>query len=158
MVDNNNTKKIVVAVSGGFDPVHIGHIRLFKEAKALGDKLVVILNNDNWLTKKKGYVFMPEQERKEILEAVRYVDEVVITNHPSDPDDMSVCQALYQIKPDIFANGGDRNQDNVPEVAVCQEIGCKMVYNVGQGGKVQSSSWLVDKFKKITQNNNENNK
>ncbi len=157
MTNNNNNKKIVVAVSGGFDPVHIGHIRLFKEAKALGDKLVVILNNDNWLKKKKGYVFMPEQERKEILEAIRYVDEVVITNHPPNPEDMSVCQELWQIRPDIFANGGDRKEDNVPEAVACREMGCKMADNVGQGGKVQSSSWLVNRFKKLTKNN-ENNK
>ncbi len=149
-----NDKKItVVAVSGGFDPVHIGHIRLFKEARALGDKLVVILNNDNWLKKKKGYVFMPEQERKEILEAIHYVDEVVVTNHPPNPDDMSVCQELRQIKPDIFANGGDRKEDNVPEVKVCREIGCRMEFNVGQGGKVQSSSWLVNKFRQFKEKN-----
>ncbi len=149
----SDQKITVVAVSGGFDPVHIGHIRLFREARALGDKLVVILNNDNWLKKKKGYVFMPEQERKEILEAIRYVDEVVITNHPPDPDDMSVCQELRQIKPDIFANGGDRKEDNVPEVKVCGEIGCLMEFNVGQGGKVQSSSWLVNKFKQFKEKN-----
>ena len=69
-----NSSKIIVAVSGGFDPVHIGHVRMFKEAKALGDRLVVILNNDNWLIKKKGFVFMPQEERKEIIEAIKCVD------------------------------------------------------------------------------------
>ena len=72
-------KQTVVAVSGGFDPVHIGHIRLFKSAKKLGDKLCIILNNDNWLMKKKGYVFMPQVERKELLEALVGVDKVLIT-------------------------------------------------------------------------------
>lgn len=141
-------KKVVVAVSGGFDPVHIGHIRMFEEARALGDELVVILNNDNWLLKKKGYVFMDQKERKEILEALRAVDRVVLTKHGPDPEDMSVCAELRELKPDIFANGGDRKQDNVPEVAVCAEIGSKMVFNIGHGGKVQSSSWLVDKHRK----------
>ncbi len=141
-------KSIVVAASGGFDPIHIGHVRIFKRAKALGDKLVVILNNDNWLMKKKGYVFMPQEERKEIIEAIKYVDKVVLTRHAKDTEDMSVCAELKKIRPDIFANGGDRKLGNIPEVPVCEEIGCKMVFNVGEGGKVQSSSWLVDKHKK----------
>ncbi|MFA6252705.1 MAG: adenylyltransferase/cytidyltransferase family protein [Patescibacteria group bacterium] len=136
-----------VAVSGGFDPVHIGHVRMFEAAKKLGDKLVVILNNDNWLKKKKGYVFMREKERKEIIEAFAVVDKVVITKHPKNPKDMSVCTALRQVKPDIFANGGDRKLDNIPEVQVCKEIKCQMIFNVGKGGKVQSSSWLVNKQK-----------
>jgi D-beta-D-heptose 7-phosphate kinase/D-beta-D-heptose 1-phosphate adenosyltransferase len=103
----------------------------------------VILNSDNWLIKKKGYVFMPEKERKAILEALRVVDKVVLTRHKKDDPDGSVCKALYQIRPDIFANGGDRNKENIPEVAVCNELGTKMVFNVG-GGKVQSSSWLTN--------------
>lgn len=140
------TKKITVAVSGGFDPIHIGHVRMFQEARKLGDRLVVIMNNDNWLKKKKGYAFMPEEERKEIIEALRGVDEVVITSHTPNPEDMSVCAELEKIKPDIFANGGDRFKDNIPEVAICESIGCKMVFGLGQGGKVQSSSWLLKKF------------
>ncbi|KKR45752.1 MAG: Glycerol-3-phosphate cytidylyltransferase [Parcubacteria group bacterium GW2011_GWC1_40_13] len=119
------TKNIVVAVSGGFDPIHIGHVRMIREAKKLGDKLVVIMNNDNWLKHKKGYAFMSENERKEILEAIKGVDEV---------------------RPDIFAKGGDRHIGNIPEVAVCEEIGCKIVSDIGDGGKVQSSSWLLKKF------------
>jgi cytidyltransferase-like protein len=139
-------KEIIVAVSGGFDPLHAGHVRLFKEAKARGDKLIVIVNNDNWLYKKKGYVFMPENYRKEIIEAIRFVDEVFLTDHSKDPDDMSVCAALESIKPDIFANGGDRHSDNIPEIEICQKIGCKLVFNSGAGGKIQSSSWLVEQF------------
>lgn len=139
-------KNITVAVSGGFDPIHIGHIRMFQEAKKLGDRLVVIMNNDNWLKKKKGYAFMPEQERKEIIESIREVDEVIITSHFPNSEDMSVCAELEKIKPDIFANGGDRFKDNIPEVAVCESICCKMVFGLGAGGKVQSSSWLLKKF------------
>jgi len=138
-------KAKIVAVSGGFDPVHIGHVRMFAAAKKLGGKLIVILNNDNWLKKKKGYVFMHEKERKEIISAFSMVDRVVITQHPKNPQDMSVCTELKKIKPDIFANGGDRKLDNVPEVAVCKKINCQMIFNVGRGGKVQSSSWLVNK-------------
>ncbi len=140
--------EIIVAVSGGFDPIHPGHIRLFKDARELGDKLVVILNNDNWLMKKKKFVFMSEDERKEVLEGIRWVDEVVITKHSKDTDDMSVSEALLRIKPDIFANGGDRHKHNVPEVDACEKIGCKMVFNVGHGGKIQSSSNLVDQASK----------
>lgn len=145
-MSEQSKERIIVAVSGGFDPIHIGHIRLFQEAKALGDELVVILNNDNWLKKKKGYVFMPQEERAEILVALAMVDRVILTNHPSNPQDMSVCQELRELRPHIFANGGDRKEDNVPEVLVCNEMGCKLAFNMGEGGKVQSSSWLSENF------------
>lgn len=128
-----------VAVSGGFDPLHVGHINLFKDAKKLGDYLVVILNSDEFLMTKKKYIFMPFEQRKEMIESIRWVDEVV----PCIDKDQTVCQTLRKIKPDIFANGGDRNKKNIPEVAICQEIGAQMVFNIG-GGKIQSSSWLVN--------------
>ncbi len=76
-----NPKNIIVAISGGFDPIHIGHIRLINEAKALGDELVVIMNNDHWLRAKKGYIFMPQKERKELLMALSAVDKVIYTSH-----------------------------------------------------------------------------
>lgn len=136
-------KPIVVAVSGGFDPPHRGHVRLFRAAKKLGDKLVVILNNDNWLRAKKGYIFMPQQERKEVLEAFKDVDQVILSSHPKNPKDMSVSKELLRVRPNIFANGGDRYQRNVPEAKICKTINCRMVFNVGRGGKIQSSSWLV---------------
>jgi len=134
-------KKTVVAVVGGFDPVHVGHIRNFREAKKLGDELWVILQSDEWLINKKGYVFMPYNERKEILEAIRYVDKVVpaIGTSPT-------CEAsLEYYRPDIFAKGGDRTPDNMEQIEVdtCRRLGIKIAYNVG-GGKVQSSSWLID--------------
>lgn len=136
-------KKIIVAVSGGFDPLHIGHTRMFMEARKLGDELVIILNNDNWLKKKKGFVFMPERERKELIKHIKWVDDVIITKHKCNDSDMSVCRELRQIKPDIFANGGDRKKNNIPEIAICSELGIKMVFNAGKGGKIQSSSWLL---------------
>lgn len=141
-----------VAVSGGFDPLHIGHVRLIKAARELGDRLVVILNNDNWLLKKKGYTFMNEQERKEILLAFPFVDEVVITSHQKNDEDMSVSETLRVVQPDIFANGGDRNEENAKDphsslyrdIHTCEELDISMVFNVGEGGKIQSSSWLAD--------------
>lgn len=142
-----------VAISGGFDPVHVGHIELMKEAKALGGRLVVILNNDNWLHFKKGFVFMPEKERAEIIKAIRYVDDVIITKHGPDTKDISICRELEGLKPDIFANGGDRKPDGdpIPEVELCNKLGIQLVYNVGKSGKIQSSSELV---KKVRENKN----
>ena len=148
----NGRRRIVVAVSGGFDPVHAGHIQLFEEAKQLGDKLVVILNNDNWLKKKKGFVFITAKERKKIVESIKWVDRVVVSRHGPNPKDMSINKELKKIRPNIFANGGDRTRNNIPEVAVCNKINCKMVFNVGRDGKVQSSSWLLKKFLQSTNN------
>ena len=147
-------EKRVVAVSGGFDPLHVGHIRMFKEAKKLGDILVVILNNDNWLIKKKGYAFMPDKERKEIIEAIGYVDKVVLSCHPPNPKDMSISKDLIRLRPHIFANGGDRNETDAAnpnsslfkDIRTCEKLGISVIYNVGKGGKVQSSSWLLAKY------------
>jgi cytidyltransferase-like protein len=138
-------KRVVVATGGGFDPLHEGHIRLFKEAKKLGDVLIVMLNSDAQLVKKKGNTFyLHEHERKEIVESIKYVDKVII-----DPGQDVTCEAaLNLVKPDILAKGGDRVAGAMPEVElkVCQELGIKIVYNVG-GDKVQSSSWLLKRHK-----------
>jgi cytidyltransferase-like protein len=132
-------KEKIVTVSGGFDPVHIGHIRMIREASKLG-KLIVILNNDAFLIRKKGRAFMPLEERKEILENIKGVDSVFVS---IDEDD-SVCKSLEAIKPDIFANGGDRKDESeIREADVCKRLGIEMVFNVG-GGKIQSSSWLIE--------------
>lgn len=140
-----------VAVSGGFDPVHIGHVRMFEEAKKLGNKLVVILNNDNWLCTKKGYAFMPEAERKEVIEGFRAVDKVVLTCHMKGDPDRSVARELAKLKPAIFANGGDRkNINDIPEGKVCKQHGIRMIFRTGKGGKVQSSSWLTANVEKRT--------
>lgn len=138
-------KKRKVAVAGGFDPLHIGHIRHFKEAKVLGDELIVFLNTDEWLKKKKGYSFMPWEERREVIESIKYVDKVVkvIDKGPS------VSKTLEKYKPDIFAKGGDRNIFNIPgsEIQVCKKYNIKLVFGVG-GEKIQSSSWLLNSFAK----------
>lgn len=148
-------KEIVVMVSGGFDPIHIGHIRYIQEAKKIGNKLVVVINNDNWIRMKKGKEFMGESERKEIIEAISGVDEVIISKHCKNTKDMSVCEEIKLIKPDIFANGGDRKPswDPVPEVSICKELGVKMVYNVGRGGKVKSSSEMLKNYAKTLKKN-----
>ena len=132
-------KRPLVAVSGGFDPVHAGHVRMILEAGEHGDVLV-ILNSDDWLMRKKGYVFMPWAERAEILSAFKGVKEVVSV----DDTDGSVCHALRFNKPDMFFNGGDRKPHNTPENSVCEELGIKQLFSVG-GEKIQSSSELVKK-------------
>src|ERR1700682_5383705 len=110
MPKNSLSKKSkkVVMVSGGFDPVHIGHVRLFEEAKKLGDELVVVINNDNWLKLKKGYAFMPEHERKEIIKEFGAVDRVILSSHKKNTKDISISKDLRSIRPHIFAKGGDR--------------------------------------------------
>lgn len=138
-------KPVVVAVSGGFDPVHVGHIEMFKLARKLGDRLVVILNNDNWLVDKKGFAFMDEAERIRILSAIKEVDDIFVTCHKKGDPDRSICKALEELKPDIFANGGDRKSTkDIPETATCKKLGIKMIF--GLGDKVQSSSWLTKKL------------
>jgi D-beta-D-heptose 7-phosphate kinase/D-beta-D-heptose 1-phosphate adenosyltransferase len=149
-----NQSPKVVMVSGGFDPIHIGHVRYILEAKKLGDFLIVVLNNDNWLRKKKGKEFMTEKDRKEIIEAIRGVDKVVISGHKINPKDMSVCRELIKIKPHIFAKGGDRDEKDAQdpksslylENQIHEKLGIEIVYNVGRGGKVRSSSELVKNY------------
>ena len=130
----------LVAISGGFDPIHVGHIRSIKGAKKLGDSLIIILTTDNQLIKKKGYCFMSYEERKEILESIDGVDMVV----PNIDTDITSNESLEYYRPDIFAKGGDRTEANMPEIEkiVCVKIGCRIVYGVG-GDKIQSSSSLI---------------
>ena len=129
--------KKTICVSGGFDPVHIGHLRMIQEASEYGH-VIAIVNSDDWLMRKKGYIFMPFDERCEILEGFAATGET--TN--VDDKDGTVCEALRRIKPDYFANGGDRKTNNTPEMDVCEELGIEMLWGVG-GGKIQSSSTLV---------------
>ena len=131
-----------VAVSGGMDPVHKGHVRMIQEAAQFGD-VIIILNSDDWLMRKKGFVFMSWEERAEILESIKGVTKVVRV----DDTDGSVCEALRREKPTYFANGGDRTDKNTPEMDVCTELGITMLWGVG-GGKIQSSSDLVAKIRK----------
>jgi cytidyltransferase-like protein len=138
---------IVVAVSGYFDPLHVGHVECMELASKLGDKLVIILNNDMQAKLKKGKEFMPLQERKKILEAIKFVDEVFV----SVDKDSSVCKSLEALKPDVFAKGGDRFADEIPEKEVCNRLRIKIVDGLGK--KIQSSSELVDKFEENGEKN-----
>ena len=130
-------KIITVAVSGYFDPLHVGHLEYLKLAKNLGDKLIVIINNNLQAEIKKGSSFMDEKDRMEIVAALRYVDEVFL----SIDKDNSVCRSLEHIKPDIFANGGDRSLEEIPETAVMKKYNIQMVD--GLGLKIRSSSDLT---------------
>ncbi len=128
---------IVVAVSGYFDPIHVGHLELLKLARQLGDKLVVIVNNDQQAVLKKGKSFMNEKDRMEIVSALQSVDEVFL----SIDNDKSVCKSLEFLKPDIFANGGDRSLGEIPETAVMEKYSIKMVDGLGE--KIRSSSKIT---------------
>lgn len=137
----------IIVISGGFDPVHSGHISYIKSAEKLGDKLVIALNSDSWLKNKKGKFFMPFSERKKILENINGVNEVI---NFKDDEQGSAIYALEKIKtiyPNdeiIFANGGDRTKENIPEMSLSD---IKFVFGVGGEGKKNSSSWILKNWK-----------
>jgi len=133
-------RRKTVMVSGGFDPVHIGHIRMILEASKHGD-VIVVANSDDWLYRKKGFVFMEFDQRAEILASIKGVIKV----SGVDDSDTTVCEAIRRLKPDIFANGGDRKKHNTPEQAVCEELGVEMLWGVGGERKANSSSSLVER-------------
>lgn len=129
--------KVVVAVSGYFDPMHVGHLEYLQLASKLGDKLIVIVNNNHQAELKKGEFFMHEKDRMEIVSALKCVDEVFL----SIDMDSSVCKSLEVVKPNIFANGGDRSLEEIPETAVMKKYDIKMVDGLGE--KIRSSSDLT---------------
>lgn len=138
-------KETIVCVSGGFDPLHVGHVRLLTGAAHFG-KLVVILNSDKWLMNRKGYVLMPWTERKDIILGIKGVEQVV----PVDDSDGTVCKALEKIKPTVFANGGLRTQENTPERELCEKLGIKMVWGIGGGSKDDMTLQVRQRILSIT--------
>ena len=129
----SENKKPTVMVSGGFDPVHVGHIRMIREAAKYGD-VIVIANSDEWLYRKKGFNFMDFTKRAEILDSIKgvlLVDSV-------DDSDGTVCEAIKRHKPTFFANGGDRGKSNTPEQTVCEELGVELLWGIGGEEKANS--------------------
>ena len=130
-----------IMVSGGFDPIHSGHVKMILDAAKIGS-VIVVANSDDWLKRKKGYSFMNWEERKEILQSIQGVKEVVSV----DDSDDTVCEAINRVMPDIFANGGDRTSKNTPERSLCEKLKIEVLWGVG-GDKIQSSSDLVSNAK-----------
>ena len=141
----------IVLVTGGFDPLHSGHIRYFTEAKKLGDRLIVGVNSDAWLSRKKGRPFMPVEERAEVIRALSMVDAVVAFEDDYDAD--GSCRRFiedscwnYEEDEVIFANGGDRTTDNIPEMEVVAE-NLSFAFGIGGTDKANSSSWILEEWK-----------
>ena len=127
----------IVCVSGYFNPLHVGHLEYFTKSKKLGDKLVVIVNNDNQALLKKGSCFMNETERLQIVRSLKIVDMAVI----SIDEDRTVCKTLQCIRPDIFTNGGDQLNSKIPEKSICEKLNIQLID--GMGEKIQSSTFLL---------------
>lgn len=151
-LSENSNQKPVYMTSGGFDPMHVGHVRCISGTYSLASNkdihpwqmqglVVVVVNADSFLIRKKGYAFMPLEERMEIINSISGVDFVV----PWETDgDQTVCKAIEILKPNYFTKGGDRfDARTIPEWDICKKINCKIITGVGHGGKVQSSSSLV---------------
>ncbi len=136
----------LVTTSGGFDPLHVGHLRCIQASAKLGKTLIVIVNGDGFLMRKKQYQFMPVKDRMEIIDGIKGVDYVISW----DDGTQFVSGAIQIIQPDIFAKGGDRAEPkDIPEWETCQQVKCNVVFNVG-GGKIRSSSELI---KQVNKNN-----
>ena len=136
-------------VSGGFDPVHVGHLRMFQDAKKLSDKVIVLLNNDDWLIKKKGKPFMNQTQRKEILEEFESISQVIIQKSSEESSSFAIEEfAKNNKKKSIcYCNGGDRNNtENIREAVICKKLDIDLVFGVGGDEKIESSSKLSKNY------------
>jgi cytidyltransferase-like protein len=131
------TQEERIMLSGGFDPLHVGHLRMIQEAAKYG-RVIIALNSDDWLIRNKKYSFMTWEDRAEILMGLRDVWRVI----SFDDSDETACDAIIKEKPTVFGNGGDRTSSNTPEVSLCQDMGIRLVWNLG-GDKVRSSALLL---------------
>jgi cytidyltransferase-like protein len=139
----------IVLVTGGFDPIHSGHIAYFKAAKQLGSKLIVGVNSDAWLTRKKGRPFMPWTERANIIKELSVVDDVIEFDDSDGSANFAIYKCLQQYPNStvIFANGGDRTPENIPEFIYKNTPWVRFVFGVGGGDKKNSSSWILEEWK-----------
>ncbi len=141
----SKAKKTIVAVSGYFNPLHVGHLEMIEKAKKLGDYLVVIVNNDKQVKLKGRVSFMDEKDRVKIIKAIKWVDEVVLSidNYKWENGEVPIIKTLAKVKPNIFANGGDRRKDsaNIPESEICQKLNIKIVDGLGK--KIRASSEMI---------------
>ena len=141
----------VVIVSGGFAPIHSGHIAHFKAAKELGDLLIVGLNSDAWLSRKKGKPFMPLEERLAVIRELRMVDSAVPFNDENDSSIDLIKKTLVLFDDVLFANGGDRTQDNIPEIyEFDKDPRVQFAFGVGGTHKQNSSSWILKQWNSTT--------
>ncbi len=152
-LSENSNQRPIYMTSGGFDPIHIGHVRCIKGTVVRAQNkdvhpwemqglVIVVVNADSFLERKKGYAFMPVKERMEIIDAIEGVDFVV--PWAAEWPDQTVIGAISTLRPDYFTKGGDRfDASTIPEWNICQQIGCEIITGIGAGGKVQSSSELV---------------
>lgn len=142
--------KIYYIVSGGFDPIHEGHIEMIKASEAQSDGVILLLNSDEWLKRKKGKNFMEQKTRETICKNIKGVVDVITF----DDSDNSACDGIRKVRQKysdahlVFANGGDRTKDNIPETETCNECHVELKFGVGGENKMNSSSWILDKWNK----------
>lgn len=141
-------KKTYYIISGGFDPLHEGHIALIKEATSKSNGVIILLNSDDWLTRKKGKCFMNFSSRKIICENIKGVTEVISFDDADDSacDGIKMCREKFPYDNLIFGNGGDRTKDNIPEIPICEKYAVKLEFGIGGKNKANSSSWILKKW------------
>jgi cytidyltransferase-related domain len=147
-MDGDQKMANIILVSGGFDPIHSGHIKLINEANKYGD-VVVLLNSDEWLKNKKGKAFLPISERKVIMQNIKGVIDVIEFDDSDQTciDGIKIAKSRFKNNLIKFANGGDRNNDTTPEKEFCKNNNIETLFGIGGINKSNSSSWILSKWK-----------